>query len=499
MASSERHSARTTDERATHLREVDGGESGVAADLVQARLHYGIDLQDVAENLRIRYDHLRALEEGRFDDLPGPTYAVGFLRSYATYLGLDAENLVERFKDEAADFSARQKLHFPSPVEDGRLPTSGLLFVALMIAGAAYTGWYYVNSLDEVAVDRVPEVPARLAERVSGTESTANPSEAPPAAVIATPSEPVATPDTAMTEPGEPAAPPLSAGVDEGADDAAAAPVAEVADAPVPVPPAAETAAPSVATAGDSATEAESTAGEPAGAGDFAPAPEPLATAFSTEPLQTVGPATTPLEPAIAPPSLGEAESARQGVAAPAARAAALRAARPAAGEPPTANAPASVTEIRTAALAHGNAPAPVTETRTAALAPESAPAPAAEPEPNADAPVVPPPVTEAPDYVPRVFGQAHVGSRIRVRAAEEAWVQITGLDNELLLTRILRPGDVYNVPDRQGLTLMTGNAGGLEIFVDDVPAPPLGPVGAVRRDVALDPASLLRGASREP
>ena len=59
------------------------------------RMHQGGDLHEIAEDLRIRYEHLLALEETRFDDLPGPTYVVGFLRSYATYLGLDAEQLIQ--------------------------------------------------------------------------------------------------------------------------------------------------------------------------------------------------------------------------------------------------------------------------------------------------------------------------------------------------------------------------------------------------------------------
>jgi cytoskeleton protein RodZ len=60
------------------------------------------------------------------------------------------------------------------------------------------------------------------------------------------------------------------------------------------------------------------------------------------------------------------------------------------------------------------------------------------------------------------------------------------------LLTRVLRPGDIYRAPDRAGLTLLTGNAGGLEIYVDGLKLPALGPVGAVRRNVSLNSDSLL-------
>ena len=48
----------------------------------------GQDLQQVAEMLRI-HSYLQAIEEGEIDQLPGPTYAVGFVRAYAEYLGLE--------------------------------------------------------------------------------------------------------------------------------------------------------------------------------------------------------------------------------------------------------------------------------------------------------------------------------------------------------------------------------------------------------------------------
>jgi cytoskeleton protein RodZ len=64
------------------------------------------------------------------------------------------------------------------------------------------------------------------------------------------------------------------------------------------------------------------------------------------------------------------------------------------------------------------------------------------------------------------------------------------------LVTRILGQGSSYVVPPQKGLRLTTGNAGGLEILVDGVSVPPLGPFGAVRRDVALDAERLKAGTA---
>jgi cytoskeleton protein RodZ len=61
---------------------------------------------------------------------------------------------------------------------------------------------------------------------------------------------------------------------------------------------------------------------------------------------------------------------------------------------------------------------------------------------------------------------------------------------------RIFRAGDSFRVPDEEGLTLMTGNAGAIEIMVDGAGVPAIGPFGAVRRDVALDPERLRAGTA---
>ncbi|MCZ6765190.1 MAG: DUF4115 domain-containing protein, partial [Alphaproteobacteria bacterium] len=66
----------------------------------------------------------------------------------------------------------------------------------------------------------------------------------------------------------------------------------------------------------------------------------------------------------------------------------------------------------------------------------------------------------------------------------------------ELLLTRLLRAGDSYAVPNRPGLQLSTGNAGAIEILVDGQPVPSIGAEGTVRRKVALDAERLKAGTA---
>src|SRR5579871_4753401 len=84
--------------RRIHLREISGDSESpletVGQDLRAARLRRGDDLATVSRALKIRKDHLEAVEEDDLESLPGKTYALGFVRSYAGYLGLDAAEMV---------------------------------------------------------------------------------------------------------------------------------------------------------------------------------------------------------------------------------------------------------------------------------------------------------------------------------------------------------------------------------------------------------------------
>ena len=406
MAISEKRSAESARGRRPMLRAVgtdgdDGHESTVAIELAQTRLALGIDLATVADELHIREKHLEAIEAGRFDALPGPTYTIGFLRSYARFLSLDSDRLIDQFRVESSDFTAQRKLRFPSPIDDGRIPTIPVLVFALALAGAIGFGWYYVSDVEQIARQGVPEVPAHLV--------------APP---------PTPTPVEAAAMPSPPT------------DGAVALP-----DLQIPPPPA----------------EAAIAADAPAETGVAIDIAE-LDTAAGGEapalPLVALEP-----QPAAAP--VVEALAASAPVAPIALVEAAAVATPEVAIETPMPSVPAE-----TAAAA---------EVAVTAVATVDVPAPA---------------VTDGA-VAPRVYGQANTDARVRLRATEESWIQITGPGNELLLTRILKPGDVYLVPNRLGIVMMTGNAGGLEIALDGEVLPPIGPAGAVRRNVALDPEAL--------
>src|SRR5436305_10340370 len=69
---------------------------GVGEALASARQSRGLALAEVAQQLKFAQRHLEALEEERFDALPGGTFVRGMVRNYARLLHLDPEPLLER-------------------------------------------------------------------------------------------------------------------------------------------------------------------------------------------------------------------------------------------------------------------------------------------------------------------------------------------------------------------------------------------------------------------
>jgi hypothetical protein len=87
----------------------------LGADLRQARLDREIALLDAEKATRIRAYYLEALENGHFEVLPSPVQARGFLRNYARFLGLDADEMAERFDQALTGRRGRSRVPVASP------------------------------------------------------------------------------------------------------------------------------------------------------------------------------------------------------------------------------------------------------------------------------------------------------------------------------------------------------------------------------------------------
>ncbi len=72
----------------------------LGAHLKRKRRESGISLMDLAKKTQIRVYYLEKIEAGEFHNLPCLPYSRGFVRVFATYIGLDADVVVEQFNAE---------------------------------------------------------------------------------------------------------------------------------------------------------------------------------------------------------------------------------------------------------------------------------------------------------------------------------------------------------------------------------------------------------------
>lgn len=158
--------------------------SRVGADLRAARERLGWGLTECAGGLRIRREYLAALEDGQFEALPGAAYAAGFLRSYGRALGLDAGELVRRYKAEAARDSV-QDLSFPVPAPERGWPTGAILLLGAVLVVGAYAGWYRLSGEGRLPAEVEPAIPSRLAPLAEQVVPLAVPPASPKPAVTA--------------------------------------------------------------------------------------------------------------------------------------------------------------------------------------------------------------------------------------------------------------------------------------------------------------------------
>jgi cytoskeleton protein RodZ len=223
--------------------------------LKKAREARGETLSNVAQTLKLSPQQLEALENGRFDILPGPTFVRGFLRNYARYLGVAPEPLLAVLSGRVPATPpvpppfVSQSRRFSDSSDKSRshvfIPAM-LVVLALAVAGGAY----YMDVFDKFnnieppaaapehantaqprhgAVSNLDKTEVGHELALANTSAQANdvkPSDSPTSAAPATESAPAATvPETSLASvaPAEPTV-------------ATAKPVADVSEV-VAVPP----------------------------------------------------------------------------------------------------------------------------------------------------------------------------------------------------------------------------------------------------------------------
>lgn len=196
----------------TH-RGASGGLADVGAMLRDRRVELKHDIETVAAQTHIKVSYLKAIEEGRRRDLPGTAYTIGFVRTYADYLGFDGNRLVNDFHAQLAGDRKRAAEAQAAAIEAPRVTISPVAIAAgvLALALVGFFVWGYLSDTGSEADQASLEEAAEGEDTVFEGEATedaapAEPEPEPAASADAgTTPEPVAEPAAEPTVP-DPAA-----------------------------------------------------------------------------------------------------------------------------------------------------------------------------------------------------------------------------------------------------------------------------------------------------
>ena len=128
-----------------------------------------ISLQDIADQTRLSYANLTALEEGEFESLPGIGYIPGYIRNYCKAIGVDSAPHITSFKSLSDDVTKKPEYSFPVQALVPRVAGSMLAMFAVLIGLAVYVGWTVLTHNlapdDELIASSISK-PAKLAALV---------------------------------------------------------------------------------------------------------------------------------------------------------------------------------------------------------------------------------------------------------------------------------------------------------------------------------------------
>src|SRR5438128_5475428 len=147
--------------------------------LAAKRGERGLSIDQVSASTRIRREHLRALEAEDFSHFSAPVYAKGYLRTYATYLGLDADDL-SRQMPAAWDMPSlalgldKRERRPRAVLTTPAVAAAGLVLLAGMFGGYA---WRQVvaDQRSTAAISSPPAVTAAAATAVAPPATQARP------------------------------------------------------------------------------------------------------------------------------------------------------------------------------------------------------------------------------------------------------------------------------------------------------------------------------------
>ncbi len=120
--------------------------------LRHSREEKNFSLKEVENATSIRMSYLKAIEDGEMGKLISPVYAQGFVKQYASFLGIEGDGLVKEYQEcfgkmdkQEFDYGIGTLEKRGNPASSGRL-VPGIVY-AILGAGVLVLAWYFASYL----------------------------------------------------------------------------------------------------------------------------------------------------------------------------------------------------------------------------------------------------------------------------------------------------------------------------------------------------------------
>ena len=153
--------------------------------LQTARREQGLTRQEISAQLRIPERYLKSLEIGNADELPAMAYVIGYIRTYANFLKLNAASLCAELKTSLSSQESRPNYHFINQKIQNKSTAGRTAFAALVVGVVFYGGWYTMttapsdsdpsitaNQVSEVQFDTVANIEIDTSAQVTAESVT---------------------------------------------------------------------------------------------------------------------------------------------------------------------------------------------------------------------------------------------------------------------------------------------------------------------------------------
>ena len=139
-------------------------EVKVGGMLRDARVKKGYKLEDVSKELYIRKSFLEAIESSNYEEIPEPPYGIGFIRSYAEFLGLNSARIVQLFKEETDAKNQKEDVYVLEPQAEATMPNKKYLGISVLAVVLLYVTWLGYNKVqfEEVPVSTGEDIVAEV-------------------------------------------------------------------------------------------------------------------------------------------------------------------------------------------------------------------------------------------------------------------------------------------------------------------------------------------------